>query len=801
MQDLLESQSKAATAISDRNGQPQDRRKATQKRTFTRWINVFLQNRNPPLAVSDLFTDIQDGRMLMAVLEELSGCKLLYRYRTSSHRIFRLNNISKALAFLDDRHVGIRSSVQYNQVRCNPLSYSVVVPQVKLLGIDASGIADGLPSVVLNLVWNIILHFQVKEATGGLQRHLSSSLSSLSLSAYPSTSDLSPQNGSYSCNTLPRKGKKPEREPKYNSKAIKSLLHWVQRSTSRYGVDVDDFGASWRSGMAFLALIKSIKPDLVNLRESLSKEPKENLRQAFMLAHLCLDVPPLLEPEDVACASPDEQSIITYVSMFLGDHLVTDEDHMAQFDFHEIPSFASLEFVGLGQTLADHPEARALLRTFEKSNEQRLWRQWSRKSSETSRAHNSNMSGSPETSFPFTPRVLEPPSPLEAGVANQDIRSWMDKSSDRGYGKRSYVSQSSEEGIYSLSALDSDEEEAYSYILDLNKDVFRPSNPSKRQVPKVEEETAEEMEEESKHLAVLGMFNGGGHKQEGHLRANRKLDLDKIKSSLRETTNKRAVFDLEPDAQRRTNRDTYTEKESNRRMECDGKEKDGFDKVQEGGVKATIFEVASWKYAEEGGAELSVKLGLVSERTVEKDLGRLKEGQDLKERSESEEARVEKKDTGSQKRVKLKSFNDKTVEKMSSEDACFNILCTNGATISNMGCGAEVKMKKAGHLMKSSDYGFAQTEDWREREPTISRLEDLKADQRTTPERLPDDVHEGDNSPTVACRASSQSLWNNGGLSLQSIAACCNSTPLELEVLLLLWISLYCYLILPQMYL
>lgn len=49
--------------------------------------------------------------------------------------------------------------------------------------------------------------------------------------------------------------------------------------------------------MAFLALIKSINPDLVNLRESLSKEPKENLRQAFMLAHQCLDVPPLLEPE------------------------------------------------------------------------------------------------------------------------------------------------------------------------------------------------------------------------------------------------------------------------------------------------------------------------------------------------------------------------------------------------------------------------------------------------------------------------------------------------------------------------
>ncbi|XP_054900442.1 calmin [Poeciliopsis prolifica] len=774
MQDLLDSQSKAATAINDHNGQPQDRRKGTQKRTFTRWMNVFLQQRNPPLSVSDLFTDIQDGRMLMALLEELSGCKLLYRFRSSSHRIFRLNNISKALAFLDDRHV-------------------------KLLGIDASSVADGVPSVVLNLVWNIILHFQVKEATGGLQRHLSSSLSSLSLSAYPSTCDLSPQtrdNDGYSCNTLPRKGKKAEREPKYHSKAIKTLLHWVQRCTSKYGVDVDDFGASWRSGMAFLALIKSIKPELVDLRQSLSKEPRENLRQAFMLAHQCLDVPPLLEPEDVACASPDEQSIVTYVSMFLRDHSVTDEDHMAQFDVHEIPGFVSFEPVGLGQTLADDPEARALLRTFEKSDEQRLWRQWSRKSSEASRAHNANKSGSPETSFPFTQRALEPPSPLEAGIANQDIRSWMDKSSDRGHGKRSLVSQSSEEGIYSLSALDSDEEDAYSYILDLSKDVFRPSNPSKRQVPKVEEETAEEMEEESKHLALRGMFDGGGHKQEGHLRANRKLDLDELKSSRRETTNKRAVLDSEPEARTGTNRDTYTEEESNKRMGSDGKKKDGLDKVQDGGVKATIFEVASWKHDEEGGAELSGKLGLVSEGTVEEDLV-----EDLREQSESEEARVEKKDTGSQKPVKLQSLNNKTAEKTSSEDAGFNILNTNGATISSMDCGAEVKMKEAGHSMTSSDYGFVQTEDRRKRGPTISRIEGPKADQRTTRESRPDDVHEGENVRTVTCRASPQSLRNNGGLSLQSIAACCNSTPLELEVLLILWISLYCYLILPQLYL
>lgn len=62
-------------------------------------------------------------------------------------------------------------------------------------------------------------------------------------------------------------------------------------------MEVHDFGKSWRSGLAFLALIKSVNPDVVDLRESLSREPRENIEQAFMIAHQSLDIPPLLEPE------------------------------------------------------------------------------------------------------------------------------------------------------------------------------------------------------------------------------------------------------------------------------------------------------------------------------------------------------------------------------------------------------------------------------------------------------------------------------------------------------------------------
>lgn len=49
--------------------------------------------------------------------------------------------------------------------------------------------------------------------------------------------------------------------------------------------------------MAIVALIKSINPALVDLRENLSSDPRRNIQLAFEIAHRCLDIPPLLESE------------------------------------------------------------------------------------------------------------------------------------------------------------------------------------------------------------------------------------------------------------------------------------------------------------------------------------------------------------------------------------------------------------------------------------------------------------------------------------------------------------------------
>ncbi|XP_028919924.1 calmin isoform X3 [Ornithorhynchus anatinus] len=270
-------------------------RENVQKRTFTRWINLHLEKCKPPLEVKDLFLDIQDGKVLMALLEILSGQKLLHEYKSSSHRIFRLNNIAKALKFLEDSNV-------------------------KLVSIDAAEIADGNSSLVLGLIWNIILFFQIKELTGNLNRNSSSSSLSSGLGGTDSDS---------SHPTTPSTEKNVAVSVKDQRRAIRALLAWVQKRTRKYGVAVQDFAASWRSGLAFLAVIKAIDPTLVDMKQALEDSARENLERAFSVAQDRLHIPRLLEPEDVMVDTPDEQSVMTYVAQFL--------EHFPELEGEDVP--------------------------------------------------------------------------------------------------------------------------------------------------------------------------------------------------------------------------------------------------------------------------------------------------------------------------------------------------------------------------------------------------------------------------------------------------------------------------------
>ncbi|XP_056116142.1 dystonin isoform X4 [Rhinichthys klamathensis goyatoka] len=96
--------------------------------------------------------------------------------------------------------------------------------------------------------------------------------------------------------------------------AKERLLLWSKQMTEGYvGVRCDNFTTSWRDGRLFNAIIHKYRPDLVDMSRVSTQSSRSNLEQAFGVAEQ-LGVARLLDPEDVDVSSPDEKSVITYVS-------------------------------------------------------------------------------------------------------------------------------------------------------------------------------------------------------------------------------------------------------------------------------------------------------------------------------------------------------------------------------------------------------------------------------------------------------------------------------------------------------
>ncbi|XP_067876267.1 microtubule-actin cross-linking factor 1 isoform X7 [Heterodontus francisci] len=96
--------------------------------------------------------------------------------------------------------------------------------------------------------------------------------------------------------------------------AKEKLLLWSQQTTEGYaGVRCENFTSCWRDGRLFNAIIHKYRPDLVDMSQVSVQSNVSNLEQAFGVAEK-LGVTRLLDPEDVNVPSPDEKSVITYVS-------------------------------------------------------------------------------------------------------------------------------------------------------------------------------------------------------------------------------------------------------------------------------------------------------------------------------------------------------------------------------------------------------------------------------------------------------------------------------------------------------
>ncbi|XP_049675419.1 dystonin isoform X12 [Accipiter gentilis] len=142
--------------------------------------------------------------------------------------------------------------------------------QVKLVNIRNDDITDGNPKLTLGLIWTIILHFQISDI------HVTGESEDMS--------------------------------------AKERLLLWSQQTTEGYaGIRCENFTTCWRDGRLFNAIIHKYRPDLIDMNTVAVQSNLANLEHAFFVAEK-LGVARLLDPEDVDVSSPDEKSVITYVS-------------------------------------------------------------------------------------------------------------------------------------------------------------------------------------------------------------------------------------------------------------------------------------------------------------------------------------------------------------------------------------------------------------------------------------------------------------------------------------------------------
>ncbi|XP_074982584.1 dystonin isoform X7 [Caretta caretta] len=251
-----------------------DERDKVQKKTFTKWINQHLMKVRKH--VNDLYEDLRDGHNLISLLEVLSG-DTLPRERDFL-KTLRLVSSTEACAYeqhedVEDEDKGPREKgrMRFHRLQNVQIALDYLKKrQVKLVNIRNDDITDGNPKLTLGLIWTIILHFQISDI------HVTGQSEDMS--------------------------------------AKERLLLWTQQTTEGYsGIRCENFTTCWRDGKLFNAIIHKYRPDLIDMNTVAVQSNLANLEHAFYVAEK-LGVTRLLDPEDVDVSSPDEKSVITYVS-------------------------------------------------------------------------------------------------------------------------------------------------------------------------------------------------------------------------------------------------------------------------------------------------------------------------------------------------------------------------------------------------------------------------------------------------------------------------------------------------------
>lgn len=91
-----------------------------------------------------------------------------------------------------------------------------------------------------------------------------------------------------------------QQQDRWRQGARRALLHWVNNALpSDMGIEVQDFGKSWRDGHAFVGLVHAIRNDLLDVEGLRQAANRVRLESAFGAAERDLGIARLLDPEDV----------------------------------------------------------------------------------------------------------------------------------------------------------------------------------------------------------------------------------------------------------------------------------------------------------------------------------------------------------------------------------------------------------------------------------------------------------------------------------------------------------------------
>jgi len=107
-----------------------------QKKTFTKWVNSKIGERS--LKITDLVKELEDGHVLLQLLEIISREKVGNYNKKAKLRIQKIENLNTALKF-------------------------VKTHGVHLTNIGATDITDGNEKLILGMIWTIILRFTIAD--------------------------------------------------------------------------------------------------------------------------------------------------------------------------------------------------------------------------------------------------------------------------------------------------------------------------------------------------------------------------------------------------------------------------------------------------------------------------------------------------------------------------------------------------------------------------------------------------------------------------------------------------------------